>query len=137
VEDNSNEEGWTPLTLSAHVQNFEIAKFLLESGANPVKSKNNGMNLFHLAAANNDVRLLELALNQERHYTVDMLTEDGWTPAHNAAFMNNFDSLNLMMENGADLSLQNKSDMNAFECLIRNDHHELLEVLLPQALKYH
>ena len=54
---------------------------LIEGGANPVKSKTNGTNLFHLAAANNDVRMLDLGLKQERHYTVDMQTEDGWTPA--------------------------------------------------------
>jgi len=54
---------------------LEIAKILIESGASPIKAKKNGMNLFHLAASNNDVRMLDFALRQERHYTVDMQNE--------------------------------------------------------------
>jgi len=58
-----------------------MAKLLMQSGANPTKPKSDGVTLFHLAAASNDVRLLAFALAQDRHFTVDLQTKDGYTPA--------------------------------------------------------
>ena len=43
-----------------------------------------------------------------------------------AAFLNNFDSLNLLLENGAELLAKNDSAMTAIDEMIRNDHKDLL-----------
>jgi ankyrin repeat protein len=81
VDENSNEEGWTPLLLAAQQGNMTIVKMLIDSGAHPMMQNNNRTNIFHLAASNGDVRMLDLAMKQDRHYTVDTEAEDGWTPA--------------------------------------------------------
>jgi ankyrin repeat protein len=46
---------------------------------------------------------MDLILQVENE--VNIKTQDGWTPAHLASFLNNFDALNLLLENGADLTL--------------------------------
>ena len=46
-----------------------------------------------------------------------------------ASFMNNFDSLNILMENGADLTLRNGSGLSALEEIVRNDYKDLFECI--------
>jgi len=44
-----------------------------------------------------------------------------------ASFMGNFDSLNLLIENGADLSKRNQQEMSSFDEILRNDNKDLFE----------
>ena len=81
VDDTSNEEGWTPLAFAAQKANLEMVKFLIEHGASPVKGKANGMNAFHFAAINNDVRMLDFVIQRKGVFSVDMKNNEGWTPA--------------------------------------------------------
>ena len=62
VDENGNEEGWTPLTFSAQVANLEIAQILIESGAQPHQGKTNGTTALHYAAGNNDLLMIDYLL---------------------------------------------------------------------------
>lgn len=57
---------------------------------------------------------------------VNLGNTDGWTPVHLAAHLNNFDSLNLLIENGGSLLRKNQSGMTPLEVLVSNDHRDLL-----------
>ena len=46
-----------------------------------------------------------------------------------AGWLDNFDSLNLLIENGADISIKNSNNLSAYEEVIRNDNNELLECI--------
>jgi len=74
---------------------------MVENGADILKPKRtDGLSSVHFAASNNDVHLLDFILS---HADSDANVEnhEGWTPAHFAGFLNNFDALNLLIENGA------------------------------------
>ena len=83
-----------------------------------------------MAASNNDIHLLDYIVTLENE-NLDINTKnlDGWTPAHMAGWLDNFDSLNLLMENGADITLKNNNNLSAYEEIIRNDNSELLECI--------
>ena len=51
---------------------------------------------------------------------------EGWTSVHLAAHLNNFDSLNLLLEYGGNLLRKNHVGMTPLEEMVRNDHCELL-----------
>ena len=58
---------------------------------------------------------------------INLKNNFGMTPAHFAANLENFDSLSLLLENGADLTLESQPNINVFSELIRNEYVELLE----------
>ena len=47
--------------------------------------------------------------------------------------MNNFDSVNLLLEAGGDLSKKNDNGLSSFEELVRNDHKDLFECVYDHA----
>lgn len=51
--------------------------------------------------------------------------------------MNHFDSLNLLLENGASLNTLNKNGASAFLHIILNDHVDLLECVFRDAIAYY
>ena len=46
------------------------------------------------------------------------------------------DSLNLLIENGADMSLKDNSNMNTYDEIVRNDHKDLFECIYPYTRTY-
>ena len=99
----------------------------MEHGADILKTKEDGISVFHMAASNNDIHMLDYFIQLERHETIDITTKEGWTPAHLAGFLNNFDSLNLLLESGANLSARHNGGLKVYEEIIRADNSMLLE----------
>jgi len=46
-----------------------------------------------------------------------------------AGFLNNFDALNLLIENGANIGQQNKNNLSVYEEITRADNSDLLECI--------
>lgn len=63
MESQDNERGWTPLLLAAINHDLPTAKQLVAGGARVLTPMEKGVTVFHVAAANNDVRLLDFAIN--------------------------------------------------------------------------
>lgn len=138
VNDGDNEVGWTPLLcacVNSHKQDLRMIKLLVESGASLLKSKKDGLTSVHFAASNNDIHFLDYIMEQvdNKEKVANIKTADGWTPAHYAGFLGNFDSLNLLIENGADLKARNSNQLSTFDEIVRNDHAELFECVWPLA----
>jgi len=131
VDDQSNEDGWTPLMWAAQKGNIETIQELVANGANVMKTKTDGISLYHMAASNNDVHLLDYAISLKAHTSLNLKNDDGWTPAHMAGFLNNFDSLNLLLENGASLDEKNNNALSCYEEIVRADNADLLECIYP------
>lgn len=63
---------------------------------------------------------------------VDLQTAEGWTPAHLAGFLGNMDSLNMLVEHGADLvTKRHNHKMSCLDEIVRNDNADLLECVFP------
>lgn len=117
---------------------LRVIKLLVENGADLSKAKkDDGLLPIHFAASNNDVHLLDYILERSDNpkATVNLANDDGWTSAHFAGFLSNFDSLNLLIEHGIDLNAKNGNGLSSFDEIIRNDHAELFECVWPYAKK--
>lgn len=112
-------DGWTPLHAACAVSNrthLDMIKLLVDNGADITKQKEeDGLSAIHFAASNNDVHLLDYILETAGPGVVLQENHEGWTPAHFACFLQNFDALNLLLENGADLAKCNENGYSAFD----------------------
>ena len=71
--------------------------------------------------------MLDYFLKLKKHQTVDIPNIDGWCPSHFAGCLNNFDALNLLIENGANISRKHKNNLSIYEEIVRSDNADLLE----------
>ena len=83
---------------------------LVLNGADITKAKKkDGTTCLHIAAGTNDIHLMDYIIRSlaSKKELINRRNNEGWIPAHIAGFLNNFDSLNLLLENGADLLAKN------------------------------
>lgn len=124
INDNGNEQGWTPL-LSAcasqvKVANIEMVKLLVDNGANLRQSlTNKNIGVVHFAASNGDTMLLDYLLERVPEAVAYKTNGDARTPAHYAALFNRFDALNLLIERGANLLTFSGEHYNVFDEAVR------------------
>ena len=62
INDQSNEQLWSPLLLATAQKDFALAKYLIDKGARVMQPMSSDVTMLHLAASNGDVRLLDYAL---------------------------------------------------------------------------
>ena len=86
-----------------------------------------------MAATINDVHVVDFILNsvEDPKRAVNIATNEGWTPSHFAGFLNNFDSLNLLLEHGSDLGKESNVGMSVVDEIIRVDNADLFECIFP------
>ena len=87
----------TPLHVSSWFGKPEIARILLEQGANPNTPDYSGRTALHEASENTIAELL-----LEYGANVDARDKKGWTPLHNAACFLNLQVLVALLDRGAD-----------------------------------
>lgn len=95
-------DGWTALHLNFN--NLEMAKLLIDSGADLNLNSKNKLNATPLqgAAANNWIELAKLYLS--RGANVNCRSEEGGSPLHEAAGNGFFEFARLLIDNGADVN---------------------------------
>eukprot|EP00347_Sterkiella_histriomuscorum_P009685 403340270 len=126
IDNDTNEEGWTPLLWAAQQSDTTMVKYLVENGASLLKPKKDGLTVLHVAACQNDIQTLDFAIKTKQTKSIDIGNEEGWTPAHFASFLGNFDALNLLIENGADLSKKHSKNLTCYDEIVRQDNIDLL-----------
>ena len=91
------------------------------------------MTALHMAASINDVHVVDYIINyvEEPKRVVNVANDEGWTPSHFAGFLNNFDSLNLLLEAGADLQKESNVGMSVVDEIVRKDNSDLFECIFP------
>ena len=97
----ANVAGVTPLLYAANHGNKALVKVLLDEGADPDKTNNNGCTPLHWAVnsiANQEVVQLLMAHGAE----LNKADNRGWTPLHVAAYHDVEDILNILLDGGAD-----------------------------------
>jgi ankyrin repeat protein len=75
--------------------------------------------------------MLDYFIQLGNHESIDIQNVDGWTPAHFAGCLNNFDALNLLIENGANICKKHKQNLTCYDEIIRSDNAELIECVYP------
>lgn len=90
--------------------NVKIAQFLIDNGAKATTRYHQDLTNLHMAAKNNDLRMLDLLVNSDIDfkYMLDVQSESGYTPAHIAAANNHFDTISFLREQGSNFRLKDK-----------------------------
>ncbi|KAI0403886.1 hypothetical protein F4802DRAFT_274543 [Xylaria palmicola] len=126
--------GRTPLLWAATNCNIELAKFLLENGANVAAANNRGRTALHLSAESNDeahrddmVRLL-LSHNASPEATSD----GGWTPLHNAAQSGHISVVALLLGTKAKVNAELSNGMTPLHWAAFNGFEDIVRLLLSR-----
>ncbi|WP_430909087.1 ankyrin repeat domain-containing protein [Maribacter sp. 2-571] len=99
-------DGFTPLSLAAFFNRTEIAKLLLDHGADPNLAATNPskVNALHSAVAKENYELVKLLI--EKGAALDAVQTQKVTALHSAVHRGNLQLTQLLVENGATVSVQ-------------------------------
>lgn len=113
---------------AAQSTNLDVIHELVANGASVTRPKADGITVLHMAASNNDIHTIDYLINlKDIDINVNVRNSEGWTPAHMAGWLNNFDAVNLLLENGANIAQKNANNLTCYEEIVRADNAALLE----------
>ena len=97
---------WCPLhcTAFSEFKSLEVARYLLESGANPSAQDEDGWTALHFASTKGHAELVQLLLHHRADHGIK--DNDGFTPLHEAARNNHTMVVDLLIGAGADVDVR-------------------------------
>lgn len=129
-----NSDGKTPLLIAIENTSSENIRALTALGANYNISDADGNTAIHAAVKNGNDNVLDLVLS-EYNQVINEPNKNGLTPLHVAAMTAyNFASLEILIANGADLSIKTTFDETVFDLAKENEQLNLTDEQL-NALK--
>ncbi|XP_058792226.1 serine/threonine-protein phosphatase 6 regulatory ankyrin repeat subunit A-like [Phymastichus coffea] len=108
---------YSPAALLVKYGDWEVVRTVLDSGVDPQFQDSEGLALLHHLAGNRHLGILEELQSLELY--VDVRCEMGRTMLHYAAQRGNVSSLELLMDNGADVNARDRLDCSPL-CTIVN-----------------
>ncbi|MDR2192516.1 MAG: ankyrin repeat domain-containing protein [Endomicrobium sp.] len=103
--------GMTPLMLAVYKGEFEMAKTLIENGADVDAFTLSGLTPLCFAAIVKDAKTAKYLI--EKGADINLKNEKGQSPLLFASSNNDFDMVKLLVENGADISVKDKKGVSA------------------------
>jgi ankyrin repeat protein len=122
-------DGWTPLHLAAFFGNEELAKKLIERGAEvDARSTNSMQNTpLHAATAGRQAQLVELLLNEGADPNARQ--QGGWTALQAAAQNGDRAIVELLIARGADLKARADNQQTALDLALLKGRQEIAMLL--------
>ena len=114
-----NQLGETPLMLAAINNQLELAKVLIDRGADINKA---GWTPLHYAATRGHREMMRLLLDNDAY--IDSESANGTTPLMMAAYSAPPLAVKLLLEEGADPTLINHGNASALDLALRVDHQQ-------------
>ncbi|WP_273567420.1 ankyrin repeat domain-containing protein [Maribacter halichondriae] len=125
-----SEDGFSPLSLAGFFNRNEIAKSLIELGADPNLSATNPskVNALHSAIAKENFELCKLLIENGANVNAEQM--QNVTALHSAVHRGNLDLTKLLIENNASISLKMDNGDTALMIANREGHKEIAKYLL-------
>jgi ankyrin repeat protein len=114
-----NQVGETPLMLAAINNQIELAKVLIDRGADVNRP---GWTPLHYAATRGHREMMRLLLDHEAY--IDSEAANGTTPLMMAAYSAPALAVKLLLEEGADPTLTNHGNATALDLALLSDHQQ-------------
>ena len=127
MNDNCS-RGWTPLQWAIHSGNSEIAKKMIENGADVNGTGGNGETPLHYAVSRGMIELASYLL--ENGADVNSKNIDGRTPLHHVVQRGNKKITRLLIENGAEVNVGDLEGRTPLYCATRLDNVNMCNLLL-------
>ncbi|KRZ57159.1 Ankyrin-2 [Trichinella nativa] len=122
------QSGFTPLHIAAHYGNENMAKLLLEKGANVNFLARHNITPLHVASKWGRANLVSLLLAHGA--VIDCRTKDLLTPLHCAARSGHEQIVDLLLEKGAPISAKSKNGLAPLHNAAQGDHADTARILL-------
>jgi uncharacterized protein len=121
--------GWAPLHLAAKGGHANVAKLLLEHGANVHLRANNRLESrpLHTAAASGQAKVAEVLLDHKAN--VNSSQRGGVTALHLAAENGDLELVRLLVERGAEISARTESGLTPLDLALSRGHGAVAELL--------
>lgn len=126
--DTRDERGWTPLTISAFNGNEDIARLLIQSGADMHAQDNAGYGPMHWAAFKGYTSVLRLLISKQAD--VNARSKHGWTPLLQAATRGHLVACAVLISAGADVNLSSNDGWTPLHKACANGHDKVVRLLL-------
>ena len=125
-------DGYSPLGLAAFFKRREVARYLLEAGADPrPPSRQGGFTPLHSAVATDagavDVEIVRRLL--AKGADPNARSQSGSTPLHTVAFTGDRESLDLLLKHRADSEIKNNEGQTPAEVARKRGNKEIVERL--------
>jgi uncharacterized protein len=127
--DSFSPDGFTPLHLASFFGHEEIARYLLERGADVTAVARNELLVTPLHSATAEDRHDVAVALVQAGAPVNATMEKRYTPIQNAAMAGNVDTIRLLLDAGADPTYKMEYDKNAIDFAREKGHPEAAEVL--------
>lgn len=119
---------WTPLIVAAFRGHDQVARLLMEHGADMSAQDKSGYTALHWAAYNGQSRTARLLLQE--HANINARSHSGWTPLMHAAASGHLPLTILLLDRGADINLASQDGSTALTKAAANGHVEVVKLLL-------
>ena len=113
------QSGETPLMLAAIYNQIDLAKTLIQRGADVNKP---GWTPLHYASTRGHREMMRLLIENEAY--IDSESENGTTPLMMAAYFASPLAVKLLLEEGADPTLVNSANVSALDMALSKDHQQ-------------
>ncbi|XP_028406292.1 serine/threonine-protein phosphatase 6 regulatory ankyrin repeat subunit B-like isoform X2 [Dendronephthya gigantea] len=127
----TDSKGRTPLHYAAQKDHSEVIEFFLENRPQLVNQANaEGETCAHIAAAKGSVAVIkELLKLKNIHMTEKFTLGSNSTPLHLAASGGHADVVQVLLDNGADVTQMDKHGLTAIHLAAKNGHIRVIEIL--------
>jgi len=131
VIDSTDPEKNTALHLAAENGQLNVVRFLLDKGADPMKTRQNknARNAFHLAAGNGHTDIVALILKRAKNLDINKTGKLGMTALYRAATNGHVATVRLLLFYGADPNKPDLFGMTASESATLSKHLAVTKLL--------
>jgi len=131
VNSRGLDDNWTPLHLASRMGHMEVARILVEQGADKEAKDKDGLTPLHHAAEGGSVDLVRLLI-EDYGTNATVQGKDGWTPLHSAAQQGRVDLAHLFVEPGAVVTALDKNGRTPLHLVAKHGNVDLVRFLVEK-----
>ena len=124
-------EGLTALHYASYRGNIQLFELLIKNGASVDMVTNLGKNVIHMAAEGNQPSMMIYLISKE-HQSSQSIDENGSTPLHWACYSGAEESINFLLNLGANIDAQDKEKLTPLHLAVIGGRDKIILKLLQK-----